>query len=651
MTPQRAINLLTAAIVTAFAMAIVVVPPPNLDLWWLMAVGRRMMETGAYIYQDPFTFTVAGSAWSPQAWLSALVYYGLHGAGGFAAIGLLRVALVGVTIALTFRSIAIAGIRTAIAAPLVMIAVFVAHTRFADRGQLFEYALLAGLLGFLLTSDKRGHRAFLVIPLVMQVAWVQLHASFLLGPAMVVLFFVSEAIARRLSFATRLYAGDLRRAAWLALALVAACVINPNPKAFLLQPFDRAHHELMSRFTLEWKSPFDAAIAGANFHPWFEVMLAAAALAVVLSLRRLPLSAIVLTAATLLLSLQSHRFRVEFVLVSAVTVCSMLRHAPPVQSLARRWKRREFAVAAVALAVSVALVVVERGRLRAGAPEAPLPDRALSFAIENDVARRPYHPVGFGSYLLWAAYGERPTFIDGRNFDAALYEDYLRGQTNAPALRGVIDKYDVDSFMIPAPASADAGMRNVHASLMTWHEKWDLVHMDDVAFVYVSRAAADSTWLAAHAYRHYHPLSFAGKPHSPEAFAAAVADMERLTTESPDFSPGWMDLGLARLSRGEAPGAMDAFEQVVRIDADNVLGWTQLGQAAGAAGQFETAEAAFGVVLRLAPGNAAGYVNRARARAAMGNILQAIQDCGRALEIDPGNAPAKELLDALQTRR
>jgi tetratricopeptide (TPR) repeat protein len=96
---------------------------------------------------------------------------------------------------------------------------------------------------------------------------------------------------------------------------------------------------------------------------------------------------------------------------------------------------------------------------------------------------------------------------------------------------------------------------------------------------------------------------------------------------------------------------MDAFEQVVRIDADNVLGWNQLGQAAGAAGQFETAEAAFGEVLRLAPGNAAGYVNRARARAAMGNIPQAIQDCGRALEIDPGNAPAKELLDALQTRR
>jgi hypothetical protein len=130
----------------------------------------------------------------------------------------------------------------------------------------------------------------------------------------------------------------------------------------------------------------------------------------------------------------------------------------------------------------------------------------------------------------------------------------------------VVKKYAVDSFIIPAPARADAGMRNVHNSLIVWNATWDLVHMDPTAFVYVARAAADSTWLAAHAYRAYHPLTFAKTRHTPEAFALAIADLERLTRASPEFVPGWLDLALARLARGEDAAAAAALERVLALD-------------------------------------------------------------------------------------
>jgi hypothetical protein len=79
-------DIAAAAVVVGFAMAIVVRPLPNLDLWWLLAVGRRIVETHRYIYTDPFSFTLAGVPWSPQSYASAILSSLLHQVGGMAAI-------------------------------------------------------------------------------------------------------------------------------------------------------------------------------------------------------------------------------------------------------------------------------------------------------------------------------------------------------------------------------------------------------------------------------------------------------------------------------------------------------------------------------------------------------------------------------------
>jgi predicted TPR repeat methyltransferase len=641
---------ITAAAVALFAMAMVAVPPPDLDLWWLMAVGRRIAETHAYIYHDPFTFTVPGAPWSPQSWMSALVYYGLFHLGGMSAIAALRVVMVGLITALVFRAQRAGGVAWAVASPLVVVAILTAHGRLTDRGQLFEYLFLAWLLAFLLTSHARKGRAFFVWPLLVQLAWVQFHSSFLLGPALAAIYFGGEWVAVRLPFARPLFRHDYRRAALLVGLMLLVCVINPNPRAFLIQPFDAGQHELISRFTLEWKSPFDPAIAGAGFHPWYEILLAVAALAILAALPRVPLAPALMMIATAWLSLQSHRFRVEFALVTAVMASAMFARSALVGWIAAR-RVPASAWRLAGMGVTLVLIVLGQGRLaRTPAPDL-LPERALAFVADEDVARRPFHPIGYGSYMLWDLYGKRQTFIDGRNFDAGVYEDFLRGQTGAPLLRGVVQKYRVDSFIIPAPERADAGMRNVHQSLVTWGAAWDLVHMDEEAFVYVARASADSVWLDQHAFRAYHPLTFAGAPHSAEQMEAAAAELERLTRESPDYAHAWMDLGLVRLTHGDAPGAMAAFGSAVAIDTTDAVAWNQLGQAAGAAGDFDRAVAAFTALTRLVPANPLAYVNLARAEASAGNMPAAVAACERALALDPNQAQARQLMQSLRGSR
>ena len=493
---NRWLDILAAAFVALFAMAIVIRPLPNYDIWWMLAVGRRIVETGAYIYKDPFTFTVTGAPWSPQGYASAILFFVLHKLGGMAALSALRVLLVWGILAFTFRTLRRIGVSWALAAPLVVVMLVTSHSRLTDRGQLFEYVIIAWFVGFLLTSHEREGKSYFILPVAVQLLWVQLHSSFLLGPVLTAVFFASEWIGTRMGDSHALHRHNWTRAWLLVLFLALACIVNPNPKAFLIQPFDPEQRELVSRFTLEWKSPFDPAIAGGNFHPYYEILLTLAALAVIVRCLRLPLAPVTFMAATAYLSLQSHRFRVEFALVAVPMIAVLLEGA----SFWRRWRASRTAWAAAGLAVSLALMGIERERALVSHDIPELyPDAALDFVMRENIAHRPFHSIGFGSYMLWHCYGERQTFIDGRNFSMPLNRDFLLGQARETAFHGMVDKYRLDSFILPSVPRSSTGFMNIHQWLYSSRERWPLVYADERAFVYVSRESVDSLWLEAHA--------------------------------------------------------------------------------------------------------------------------------------------------------
>jgi hypothetical protein len=492
-----AFDIAAAALVILFAMAMVIRPLPNLDLYWLLAVGRRIVETQRYIYQDPFTFTVTGSPWSPLSYLSGIIFYALSKVGGMTAIAVLRLSLVGALAWLSFRTLRRSGVAWALAAPLVLVALINAHSRLTDRGQIFEYVFIAWLMGFLLTSHEWRGKSFFVVPLLVQLAWVQLHSSFLLGPVLAAIFFASEWVAPHTHVTRALARHDWKRAALLVALMALVCVVNPNPKAFLIQPFDPTQRDLMTRYTLEWKSPFDASMKFANFHPYYELVLGGAALAVVLRIASLPLAPVAMMAATALLSFQSHRFRVEFALVAVPMIALLLRDAPLVATVRRIWPSRAM-WSAIGIALLLSMMVAERARVLESQDMPELyPKGAMDFVARENVARRPFATVGFGSYMLWELYGERPTFIDGRNFNAQLYQDFLTAQTRETSWRAINRKYKPDAFILPPPEHAVKGLQNLHVWLSRAAD-WPLVYRDDRAWVYVAAGSVDPAWLAQH---------------------------------------------------------------------------------------------------------------------------------------------------------
>jgi len=647
---------IAAAVVLAFSALISVFPIRDYDVWWMMAVGRRILETRSFITTDPFTFTVAGTPWAPQSYLGAILFYGLYKAAGAWGLIALRMVLVVAIAGVTLRTLARVGTSWLLASPVVLVVLLNAHSRFDLRAHLFEYLFVALLVWFLLTAHERKGRSFFVLPLVLQVLWVNTHPSFPLGPVLTGLFFAAERAAgkleRSMPFLRPLHARRDWRRVWLLLGLmVVACLANPAPQLFLTQPFGTEQRELLSRFTLEWKSPFDPALRHGALHPYYEILLALSALAIVSAIARLPLAPALLIVATALPSLQSHRFRVEFALVSLPMMFVLFQSTPVVRSLAGRVVRGARAPVVwgvVAAVVAAGVLAAGADRVEVGGPVAErYPDEAFEFIQRENIARRPFHTIGFGSYLLWDLYGVRSSFIDGRNFNAPLYRDFLTCQTNEPGRRQVTGKYDLDAFILPPVETSDAGMRNIHASLVR-DTAWSLAHLDRVAWVYVRNDAVEGPWLAANAYRVYHPLTLTARSRSPEEMDSLTAELERATSAASDYAQTWFHLGLVRNARGEPVPALAALERAHALEPGDLAVLSQIGQTALAAGEPARAVAACEELARLDPDRAASWVYLARAYAGAGDRARAQQALSRALAIDPQNKAALDLRGRLR---
>src|SRR5439155_9014323 len=66
---------------------------PLLDFWWHLKTGEVIVTRGALPRTDEFSFTAAGTAVAPHAWLAQVLYELTYRAGGFALLVALHTAL------------------------------------------------------------------------------------------------------------------------------------------------------------------------------------------------------------------------------------------------------------------------------------------------------------------------------------------------------------------------------------------------------------------------------------------------------------------------------------------------------------------------------------------------------------------------------
>lgn len=173
-------------------------PLYNVDAYGHLAQGRQIAELGAVPRVDPFSFWRATpQPWANYEWAYDLATWLLYDRLGPNALIVVKCLLLGLLGFLLVQLAHRLAERRPAAAPLALAVLLflapLARLRFTVRpqlvGLLFPAVLLLGIFELFRADASRARKAWVIVGLgVLQVAWVNLHGSHLLGFVITILF-------------------------------------------------------------------------------------------------------------------------------------------------------------------------------------------------------------------------------------------------------------------------------------------------------------------------------------------------------------------------------------------------------------------------------------------------------------------------------
>jgi len=448
-TLQRT-QIALAAILLFGLLAITARNATDPDLWWHLRTGQWIVETGHVPHSDPFSFTRAGHAWVSHEWLSEAVFYELWKHGGAAALIVFSAIIT--TAGFMLLYLRCPGKRHWAAAATACGALAAAPS-WGVRPQMFTFTLASLLLWLLEAGQDRPRLLFWIPPLFL--LWLNLHAGFALGPALLFAYGVGLIMETAVGNTPWRQARPIvLRVLLLLLVCLALVPLNPSGAELYRYPFDTLRSPGMRSFIGEWRSP--------DFHEWLYRpfllvwMLVLTALA---SSRSRPKGRVIVPLLlTSFAALDAARHIPIFVLVAIPVIAAALPVVSASLTVARRRpdssRFRPLFNRAVLILIAVFALVkwVSLARNQDAREAEQFPQKAVAFLRTSDQPRRIFVYYDWGGYAIWKLYPESRVFVDGR---ADLYGDDLLRQSIKTVVdlrtgwRDVLDSWKVEAVLLP----------------------------------------------------------------------------------------------------------------------------------------------------------------------------------------------------------
>ncbi len=419
------------------------------DTYWHLGAGRWVLDHMTVPTTDPFSFSARGQGWTAHEWLAEVLMASAFAAASWAGVAVLFGGAVGLTLALAgFHLRRFVRPLHAVAA-IVLLFVLLQPSLLA-RPHVLAWPIVAFWTLLLLHARERRTAPPLAASLLMLV-WANLHASFVFGLVMIP-FFALEALLQEKDRANV----ALRWGAFGLLSLLLT-LVNPTGLQGVLYAVQVSSMKILPLIN-EWRP------SSLSKDPLFFAMSAAAAVAVVASRARIPLTRLLLIAALFYLALTHARHQALFGIVSLLLVAPSLAHRAPAQD---RVPRRAVAVTAV-----LALLLLFAVRLLVPLPhrETPVyPGRAIASVPQPLRSQPVLNSYDFGGALI--LHGIAP-FIDGR-----------------------ADMYG-DDFTADAHAIERGDARRFNEAVKRWNIRWTILHPSGRLVPVLDR---DPNWRRAYA--------------------------------------------------------------------------------------------------------------------------------------------------------
>lgn len=162
------------------------------DIWWHLRTGQLILDNHHLFRTDPYSFTRSGQPWVNHEWLFDVLAFALYRIGGAGALVVMFALITSGTFLFVFFRCPgkpyVAGIVTVLGA-------IASVSSWGVRPQMISLLLATVFLLLLERSDRYPRNLWWMVPLT--IVWVNLHAGYALGIALIALFLLG---ARLISY-------------------------------------------------------------------------------------------------------------------------------------------------------------------------------------------------------------------------------------------------------------------------------------------------------------------------------------------------------------------------------------------------------------------------------------------------------------------
>lgn len=477
LTFNRLITLI--AFIAVFAMA--ARTTVDTDLYWHLATGRTIVETGTIPQTDPFSSTRLGTPWINVQWLPEVGLYLLYRTGGFSALWLLVAGLVTLTAVLVWKTMA--GDVFVRAFGLILFAA-ASGLVWTPRPNILTFLLLAALNTILYLYRHRSVDRLWLIPLMFLV-WVNLHGGYLIGFVLIGVTLGGDAIDRLLHQAgpsCMTWAG-MRKLLVVTLIGVLALVVNLFGIRALLLPVQTVGMEASASWIMEWASP--------DFHQLAEQpmlwLLLLTLLAAARSGRRMDMSDALSVIGFAYLGFVSRRNIGLYTIVCAPIfvryAAAAIEHwrgdRPAVPRGAGIGGLNAIILTVVVLLAALKVLIAVVPSAQSKAERELLPVDAADWIEANRPAGVMFNSYNWGGYLIWRLWPDYPVYVDGRAdvYGDAFLRDYLKVARADPGFASMLDERGIGFVVVE--------QEGFLAQILSKSDEWTLKYRDAQAVIYV----------------------------------------------------------------------------------------------------------------------------------------------------------------------
>jgi hypothetical protein len=444
------------------------------DMWWHLKTGEIIWNTHSIPRVDLFSYTTNHHAWTAHEWLSQLTIYGAYHFGDYAGLMLWLCVFASAFLIAQYALCSLYSGNAKVAFLGGLIAWLFSTMGLSIRPQLIGYLLLTIELLIVHLARTRNARWFWFLPPLFAI-WVNCHGSFILGLAVLGVFFACSFLDFRMGLIeSHRWEARERNTLMMVFTLSAAALfINPVGLRQVLYPLDTLTNQKVGlALVAEWQQiQFDDPRA------WAVLVIGGGVLLLALvRQRQICIEELLLLGLGVGLAVPHKRMLFVFGVLTAPAVCRLLSDTWDQYDAGRDRPWANAVLLAFAF-IAVVFAFPKKQELELQVSKTS-PVEAVDFIHRAKLSGNMLNDYVYGGYLIWAA-PDHPVFVDGRSdvYDwtgvLGEYRDWTWLRAN-PAM--LLSKYKIDFCLL----ARDAAIERVLELLPGWRR----IYSDKITVIF-----------------------------------------------------------------------------------------------------------------------------------------------------------------------